>query len=115
MIQLMPGVTEPSIEAVEKAVAETPQVTELLSDGATAKDMINRLLGEENVKFLDERDVQFACDCNKDRFAAGLATLQKEEITAMIEEDNGAEVVCQFCNKRYQFTAEDLKGIEDQA
>ena len=115
MIQLMPGVTEPSIEAVEKAVAETPQVTELLSDGATAKDMINRLLGEENVKFLDERDVQFACDCDKDRFAAGLATLPKEEITAMIEEDNGAEVVCQFCNKRYQFTAEDLKGIEDQA
>ena len=115
MIQLMPGVTEPSIEAVEKAVAETPQVTELLSDGFTAKDMINRLLGEENVKFLDERDVQFYCDCNKDRFADGLATLAKEEITAMIEEDGGAEVVCQFCNKRYQFTVEDLKVIEDQA
>lgn len=115
MIQLMPGVTEPSIEAVEKAVAETPQVTELLSDGFTAKDMINRLLGEENVKFLDERDVRFYCDCNKDRFADGLATLAKEEITAMIEEDGGAEVVCQFCNKSYQFTVEDLKVIEDQA
>lgn len=115
MIQLMPGVTEESIQAVEKAVAETPQVTELLSDGLTPKDMINRLLGEENVKFLDERDVQFHCDCHKERFAAGLATLAKDEITAMIEEDNGAEVVCQFCNERYQFTAEELTVIEGQA
>lgn len=112
MIQLMPGVTEASIEAVEAAVANTPQVTELMSEGLTPSDMIIRLLGEENVKFLDERDVQLSCDCHKDRFAAGLATLDKAEITAMIEEDGGAEAVCQFCNKHYQFSVEDLEAIK---
>ncbi|RPA60553.1 Hsp33 family molecular chaperone HslO [Aerococcus agrisoli] len=115
MLQLMPGATEETIVAVEKAIADIPQVTQLLSEGDTPSDMINRLFGEDNVKFLDERDVAFQCDCSKERFAAGLATLHGDEITAMIEEDGGAEIVCQFCNNHYHFSADDLREIHAHA
>lgn len=115
MIQLMPGVEEETIEKVEKAVSETPQVTELLSDGLTPADIVHRLFGEENVKLLDDREVAFQCDCSKDRFAGGLATLGKDEITAIIEEDGQAEVVCQFCNSKYHFSEEDLEAIQAEA
>ncbi|OYQ68069.1 Hsp33 family molecular chaperone HslO [Aerococcus sp. 1KP-2016] len=115
MLQLMPGATEETIVAVEQAIADIPQVTQLLSEGDTPTDMINRLFGEENVKFLDERDVAFQCDCSKERFAAGLATLHGDEITAMIEEDGGAEIVCQFCNNHYHFSADDLRAIHSHA
>lgn len=115
MIQLMPGVEEETIEKVEKAVSETPQVTELLSDGLTPADIVHRLFGEENVKLLDDREVAFQCDCSKDRFAGGLATLGKDEITAIIEEDGQAEVVCQFCNSKYHFSKEDLEAIQAEA
>lgn len=115
MIQLMPGVEEETIEKVEKAVSETPQVTELLSDGLTPADIVHRLFGEENVKLLDDREVAFQCDCSKDRFAGGLATLGKDEITAIIEEDGQAEVVCQFCNSKYHFSKEDLEAIQVEA
>ena len=49
----------------------------------------------ENVKFLDERDVQFVVTVTRASLH-WISDFSKEEITAMIEEDNGAEVVCQF-------------------
>ena len=37
--------------------------------------------------------------------------IQKE----LIEEDEKAEIKCQFCNKTYQFNKEELEGILERA
>ena len=39
-------------------------------------------------------------------------TLSHEERQAMIEEDHGCEIVCHWCNTRYQFTEEELRELE---
>ena len=41
-------------------------------------------------------------------------TLKDSEIEEMINDEKGAECVCQYCNTAYQFTSEDLKEILKQ-
>ena len=38
-----------------------------------------------------------------------LVTLGKDELTDMIDTQHGAKVDCHFCNRRYEFSEEDLK------
>ena len=35
----------------------------------------------------------------------------KDELQAMINEDHGCELNCQFCNTEYHFSEEELKAI----
>ena len=42
---------------------------------------------------------------------SALLTLQTKDLQEMIDEDHGCEIVCQYCNKKYQFSEEQLKGI----
>ena len=50
-------------------------------------------------------------DSSKDRVAKVFVAIGKDQLTDIIEEDHGAEVGCQFCNSKYQFTEEELREI----
>ena len=49
--------------------------------------------------------------CNKERVEIVLKSLGKEQLNVIIEEDKKAEVVCPYCNKKYNFSEEELKQI----
>lgn len=109
IIQLMPGHTEEDILVTEKALESLKPVSDLIKDGETAESMILGLY--DDAKVLDTRDVRFKCDCSRDRMMNGLATLKKEDILEMIEDNEEVETVCNFCNEKYIFTVDDLKEI----
>ncbi|MBO0475971.1 Hsp33 family molecular chaperone HslO [Vagococcus sp. DIV0080] len=115
MIQVMPGASEDTLAEIEKRLADIPQVSNLLDAGETPEKILQRLLGEENVEILETMPVQFACDCSKERFAAAIVTLGEAELSQMIEEDEGAEAVCHFCGEKYQYNADELRELRDEA
>ena len=43
-----------------------------------------------------------------------LCTLTSDEMNKMIEEDHGCEIVCHWCNTKYQFNEEELKEIYNE-
>ena len=43
--------------------------------------------------------------------AEGSATLDKTVLKEMIVEDGNAELLCHFCNKKYEFNKEELEEI----
>ena len=49
--------------------------------------------------------------CNKDRVEVALKSLGKEQLEEILEEDKKAEVVCPYCNKKYNFSEEELRKI----
>ena len=51
--------------------------------------------------------------CSKERVEIVLKSLGKEQLNVIIEEDKKAEVVCPYCNKKYNFSEEELKQIYD--
>ncbi|MGL4522053.1 MAG: Hsp33 family molecular chaperone HslO [Bacilli bacterium] len=114
MIQLMPNATEETICYLEEKLATLPTVSSMIQEGLTPEDIIMRIVPEENVKILDQYPVTFTCSCSHERVSSMLMSLGRDEIAAMIEEDEKAEVHCQFCNETYKFTRVDLECLVNQ-
>lgn len=111
MIQVMPGAKEETISKIEKRLAEIPMVSEMMRDGKKPEDILNEILGAENVKILDKMPVSYHCDCSRERFLGVLTSLPTDQLQEMAVEDHGAEAVCHFCGKKYQFTEDELRKI----
>ena len=111
MIQVMPGAKEETISQIEKRLAEIPMVSEMMRDGKKPEDILNEILGAENVKVLDKMPVSYHCDCSRDRVLGVLTSLPTDQLQEMADEDHGAEAVCHFCGKKYQFTEDELRKI----
>ena len=111
MLQVLPGATEDEISRYEKRIQNMPAISTLLESNNHIHSLLSAIYGEDDYKILSEEDLQFSCDCSKERFEAALITLGKAELIAMTTEDKGADITCQFCGNHYHFTANDLEGL----
>ena len=111
IIQLMPFTDDEIIEKLEKKVAEVTSVTDLLEQGATPESLLVQILGEFGLEINETLPVQYHCDCSKERVTRVIASIGKKDIQEMIDDNEPIEVNCQFCDKHYVFSTEELKEI----
>lgn len=110
-ITLMPDATEEDIEQIEKAVAGAKPISKMLEENMTLQQIAETVTGDENLMvLLKEIKPKYECDCNKEKFKTGLKTLKQEDIEEVFKEQETIETVCQFCNKKYQFTKEEIEN-----
>ena len=104
LVQLLPGATEEEISMLENNLANTPSVTQLLSEGKTPEDMMELVMAGFDPQILDSHRVDYTCDCSLERTERVLISLGKEELRKLMEEepDGVVEVQCHFCDKRYR-------------
>ena len=112
LLQLLPGATDAEITQLEQNIAAMPSVTELLRDGKTPEDMMTLALAGFNPNVLDEREVQYKCDCSAERTEEMLLSLGRKELEKLRDEDPDCEVVCHFCHTKYHF---DLNQLVEKA
>jgi molecular chaperone Hsp33 len=115
IIQLMPGTKDETIAFIENRLKEIPPVSKLIDKGLSPEELLEELLGKENVKVLETVPVSFECNCSKERFHTALISLGSAELQDMIETDGQAEAHCHFCNEKYLFTKEELEEMEKEA
>lgn len=111
MLQALPGATEEEIAQLEKNIKSMPAISTMLETEHPLQTMLDEIYGKLEYTNLGEFPLQFNCDCSKTRFRQGIQSLGSAEITTLIEEDHGAEVVCQFCDRVYQFSEEELNDL----
>ena len=125
VIQMLPNAEEASIDALEEMLAKMPPMTTLIdqvkttSAGKTEAGMVRDLLDlifkdmpeEYKVQALEERDIQWNCDCSQDRMERALMSIGHSDLKEIIEEDGQAELQCQFCLKKYNFDKEQLEKL----
>lgn len=114
MIQVLPGADEEIISNVEKNISQLPLVSRLMEQGETPEEVLERIIGKEEIQYLEKMPVQFHCDCSHERFKEGLSAIGKEELTDMIQEDHGAEVICHFCGEKYFYSEKELQSLIDR-
>jgi hypothetical protein len=73
------------------------------------------LLDGFDIEFTDKTDLNFYCNCDKDRVEWALMLIGKSEIQEMIDDGKEVELGCQFCGKKYVFTVDELKEIQKKA
>ncbi len=112
LINPMPDATEEDIVAVEQAIFKAGAMSKMLDQNLTLEEIAKKITGDENVEIIENNIVpEFKCDCSKEHMQDALMTIGKEELEDIIEKEGKAELVCHFCNKKYQFDRNDLENI----
>jgi molecular chaperone Hsp33 len=115
IIQMMPSADEALVARLERAISSAPHSTEMVRAGMSPTEMLKRVLGELDVTVLEEREPHFYCQCSRERALLIISALGREEVEDMLAKDNGAELVCHFCNEAYKITGDDLSEILAEA
>ena len=108
IIQLLPGVVEEDIVKIEEALNNVSPISEMIDKGITPEEIMEAILPEFGMKVLERKDLEFKCDCSREKVEKALVSVGKKEIEAIIEEDGQAEVHCHFCNTDYKFSEKEL-------
>ena len=111
IIQLMPFADDKLIDALEAKISQMPSVTTLLDAEKSPEDLIDYLLGDFGLEILETYPTAFVCNCDKARVEKALIAVGKRDLDEMIADAKPIEVKCQFCNKAYSFSLEELKGL----
>ena len=111
MVQLLPGAGEDEISYLEKRASGFPEISFLLKEGFTPAQIIDLFMGDPDLKYLDGQEVEFKCNCSRERMFSGLAALGKKDLEEITKDGKPIETVCRFCNSKYVFEPEELKNI----
>lgn len=111
LIQLMPGTDEEVIRQLEQRLTTIPTISNMVREGLTPENILEKVLGKENVKALDTMPVHFQCQCSRERIHNAIHGLGPVEIEDMIVTDGKAEAQCHFCNETYVFTKDQLQEM----
>ncbi|ONI40905.1 Hsp33 family molecular chaperone [Candidatus Epulonipiscium fishelsonii] len=113
IIQVLPDAKEEAISDLEENLKSFTSLTECLEEGKKVEQVIEDLLGTFDI--MEKTDLQFRCDCSKERMEKGLISLGKAELQDIVEdEQEDVELVCHFCNEKYNFDKKEIKEILTQ-
>ena len=115
LIQLLPGAGEEVISSIEQGVARLGPVSARLDAGMDPLDLLKEALSDFELEVLETSPVEYRCYCSRERVSRALIGMGAKELRSLIREQNGAEVSCQFCDKVYRFTADDLEKLIAEA
>lgn len=110
LIQLLPFAPESAIDQIEKNINGMESVTKLIQSGMTTEEIAMKALDGLEPNVLDDFEVNYRCDCSRERVEKALVSLGKEQLED-IATDGGTEVKCHFCDKVYNFTSDEIKGL----
>ena len=110
-VQPLPNADDEILDHLENSLGNIPSVTDLIDGGLGANGIITKIADGLEVNFLDTTDLHFHCHCTRQRIEEVLISLGSEELQSLIDEGH-AEVGCQFCGKKYQFSKEELESLK---
>ena len=127
-IQMLPGGDERAVDALEEMISELPPITSIVEETVERNKeksaegllqaMMDRVFGGMPEEFRPEAlsfgEIRWECDCSYERLEKALMSIGRKDLTEIIEEDGQAELVCQFCRKKYHFTKEHLVKILEE-
>jgi molecular chaperone Hsp33 len=114
LIQTFPDTPEKSVELVESKLAKSPEtLAEALTGGKDILAYLSDFLDNTPVTVMGSTPLRHRCRCTKELILSVLKTFEDNDISDMIEKDEGAEIHCTFCNTRYQFSKQELIAVLD--
>ena len=111
IIQLLPDADEEIISWLEQRVSQFPDVTALLETGATPQQLLEKLLGADNVQVHSITPCAYACPCNRERMARNLIAMGYEQLSELAADPEGIHLECHFCNRSYYFSQSDVQKL----
>ncbi len=114
LIQVLPFAPEEAIAQLEKNLAGVTSVTSMIEAGMTPEDISLKMLEGLEPNVLDDFEVNYVCDCSRERTERMLISLGVKELNDLAK-DEVTEICCNFCDRKYSFTSDEIKALIDSA
>ena len=111
LVQLMPGVKDADIDRLEANLAKLEPMTTMLDKGMSLEKIVQAVLDGFAVDFLQTDEIGYRCACSREKVERALISMGKTELGKMADEQENSEVTCQFCDKIYTFSREELREL----
>ena len=108
IVQMMPGADELLADVITYRLEEIPSITTMISEGKTIEEIVEFIFDGMDLKILDSLEPLYKCDCNRERVEKALISIGKEDLEEIYNDGKTEEIVCNFCNKKYEFTNENI-------
>ncbi len=110
IVQLMPGAPDGLIEKLEDNIFFMDQLTTILDEDGVEEIMAQVLKGLEP-RILEESPVEYRCYCSRERVSEALRSVGAAALEEIAQQGSSTEVGCQFCDKVYVFSPDEIKGL----
>ncbi|WP_312280708.1 Hsp33 family molecular chaperone HslO [Oscillibacter sp.] len=111
LVQLLPGAGEDTIARVESGLMSAGAVTALLAKYPEPADLLRAAMPEFELQILEERPVEYRCNCSRKRMERALISMGAAELRSLIDDQGGAELTCRFCDSVQVFTRAELEAL----
>ena len=110
-LALLPGAEESVIDRIEAGIQRVGPVSGALAGGLDGEGLLRAVLADFELEILETHPVEYKCYCSRERVTRALISMGRQELSALIEEQGQAELTCQFCDKVYRFSREELEEL----
>ena len=114
LIQSLPPANDEALDVLMHRTRALPPLTKLLLDGASPKEIMDRIFGDIPFEILGYQDVAFHCSCSRDRIEQALIILGSDEIISLAARQEDTVITCEFCREPYVFGPEDLRRLASE-
>lgn len=114
LVQLLPFPDEATVDLIERNAAALTNVSQLFELGMTNEQIADIAMKDVPYDIFDTLEVEYKCDCARERMLAKIKSLGKAEIANMLREQEAEgkprelTAVCRFCNTEYTFGEREL-------
>lgn len=115
LLQLMPGTKEEVVAALEERLLGIRSVTAMLNAGRMPEQILSELLGDLGLHINEKQPVSYHCDCSRERVGRAILSIGRTELEKMLADGKPVEAGCQFCGKKYRFSAGEIGEMLEQA
>ena len=114
LIQAMPGCSDELLDALEIRAELFGSISQLLRE-MTLEEIVDACFRGLEPEILEELPLQLACDCSRAYIERVLLSMGEAELRDLIDKQDGCEVTCHFCRRRYAFTGGELRALLAEA
>lgn len=110
IVQPMPNCSEEEIFILQDIVSNFTDVASLLQE-KSAQEIIDFYFAHFEISRLPDIAEEYKCSCSRTRIEEMLLTLGQQQAIEIAKSQGGIQVGCEFCNKKYEFSIEDVQRM----
>jgi molecular chaperone Hsp33 len=111
LIELMPGHTEETLQAIENHQKFSLPLSTLMEEGSDFEMMLKNYLGDIEMKEVKEHSVDYGCTCSREKATHSLLLLAKEDFEEILQSKENLNVDCEMCGLVYSFDYKEVNMI----
>lgn len=115
LVQALPGASLAELKAMERHIFEIQTSEKGFGQGVEPLGLLSSIFQNTAFIVLEEKALQFKCNCSWQRVERALNLIGAEELHSMLATEEEAIVRCDFCAKEYMVGNKILKRLIEES